>query len=295
MSLEDQIVDRWLFTPWFELEVQNHSEIPNKTGFSILPSGYTAVPREFGHSVLATDFSSYDWTYPAWLVEDVLQSRRDQYSRYHGNPDFEAYWRAVETRFSQVLGPNCRVDMPDGTRLFQTVWGIMKSGWLLTLSVNGQGVQILVAAAWRDCYPKEPLPLLWTMGDDMLMRWPAGLDSAPLVARLNELGVIVKVASREREFAGFRFGELTVEPSYTSKHEFVWCHTPPDELVELANAYSLVYPLSEHPFAHLLREHQTLTPQLLRYWALGLYDGELFATPRPHQWASMIVDSMAAC
>lgn len=285
------MVDRWLFTSWFELEVAHHDSIPNKTGFSILPGGFTQLPATFQHATLATDFSSYDWTLPEWVVKDVLQSRYDQFARYHSNPYFQIYWAAVETRFSQVVGPDCLVEMPDGTIFQQLVWGIMKSGWLLTLSVNGQGVLLLVAAAWRMTFPGKPLPVVWTMGDDMIMEWPANQSTESFIQCLNSFGVIVKSSTAAKEFAGFRFAPNKVQPCYEQKHEFIWCHTPGDELQELADAYSLLYSLSEEGFGEVVRDYQSLSPALLRSWALNLYDGELFGTPKPIQWASMLTEA----
>lgn len=265
MSLVDQCVDRALFSGMQKTEIAAPHDHPCKSGWSPMPCGFSDLELEFPGDVLATDCSAFDWTFPSWLVEPLLQSRLEM---MRGNSP--EYVNAARARWLEVLGTACIIRLPDGTRLRQTVQGVMKSGWLLTISVNSQAQEFITRAAWQR-HRADPFPRLWAMGDDVLMSWPGG-DPDLLVREIARLGILTKLAVRDREFAGFLFpSHATVNPLYPAKHKFLLAHCPLDKLEEMCSAYGLLYALSEPP--DWARKYITMygrwTFRACRAWALG--------------------------
>lgn len=238
LSLVDQMVDRCLFYPMVRAEIDNFQDVPGKTGWSPIPGGYALLENVFGGEVLATDCSAFDWTFPPWLVDLTLDIRLDMMRSC--SQEFE---RAARNRWHEVLGTDCVLRLPDGTRLRQRVPGIMKSGWLETISVNSEAQDLITSLAWARTR-SDPYPKLWAMGDDVLMAWPGG-DHAPLVAAISELGILTKIATHRRDFAGFNFAlNGLVTPLYTDKHRFILAHASASQLEEMCSAYGLLYALS---------------------------------------------------
>lgn len=270
-SVEDQIVDRLLFADFFRLEVQHFDEVVSKTGWSPIPGGYRLFNANFRGTVLATDCSCFDWTYPEWLPKLFMQTLLQ---RARGVSPL--YVKMVEARFSQVLGPTAIVRLPSGKRFRQRIWGVMKSGWLLTLMGNSNAMLILFSIAWKRAqshYGTRPLPLLWAMGDDVIMSWYDGLDPSYLVGELEQLGVIIKQFTFQREFAGFEIlksGHVT--PLYPNKHRFHLAYHTEEELTELAPAYGCLYALAkERPqiVQHLVKQYSPYTWCFYECWARG--------------------------
>lgn len=266
LALEDQVVDRWLYGRFVDMEIDHCLEVTSKTGWNPLPDGFKAFWRSFPKEVetLATDCSMFDWTYPAWLVYWVMLTYVCQLS---WKPD--GYMRAFWTRISEVMGPRCVVRLPNGEEFIQQRWGVMKSGFLLTLSMNSRGQFILCGVALRLEIGKSLLEF-WAMGDDMIMQMIVGMNIEAFVARLNKLGVKVKQWSHEREFAGFKFRyPSVVNPAYPVKHQFLLGSKGADQ--DLIDALSLVYALAEGKFAEWIQRRQKWSTDVTRAWALGLY------------------------
>lgn len=247
LSLEDQMVDRFLFDPWVEAEIAGVYYATSKSGWSPIPEGYRQLFAEMPieSQCLAVDKSSWDWTCPWWVVEQYVMAKLEQVQ------DLPAgYVRAVWTRMLYVLGPGCRVVWPDGTEIQQDDYGLMKSGFLLTLSLNSaaQDFQHSVVELRARFLPElAPLTMgsrLWAMGDDSLVYMavaplPAFVEA--YTAELATLGCLVKHAKLRREFAGFHVTARSAEPLYTDKHRFTLYYTKPEMVVNNIEAYSLVY------------------------------------------------------
>lgn len=267
LSLVDQMVDRWLFYDIIREDIQNYHKVASKTGWSPMPEGLLEFNQAFppGMTVMAMDSSSFDWTVNAWELEELKRAWRMQLRVCP-----PGYWNAVTMRIDEVLGCQCSVRLPTGQRLQQRRPGIMKSGFLLTLKMNSD-LQLLVNFTALKIMLKQlppQLPTLWAMGDDVLLEWDSSWDVAEYVAVLTRLGLVVKQTSHEREFAGFKFpGGTVVEPAYPAKHMFKLQYNSTQEMVD---AMSLQYALSNHYLAHWLRLRQTVHPELMRGWALGL-------------------------
>uniref|UniRef100_A0AAT9JA40 RNA-dependent RNA polymerase n=1 Tax=Macrotermes natalensis sobeli-like virus 1 TaxID=3133513 RepID=A0AAT9JA40_9VIRU len=279
LSLEDQMVDRVLFDPWVKGELAKVSAIPSKTGWSPLPSGFRQLMSSFPDLALATDCSSYDWTVQEWVVLELLECKLAQCG------DCPVYKDLVRARFRQVLR-DAVIRLPDGSRWQQQGWGLMKSGWLLTINVNS-GTQFLNnALAWIRSHTGD-IPEIWVMGDDVLLAWSDHYSQETFERALGELGVLVKRGNLIREFAGFRFGVVDgrycVEPAYPEKHDFMLRHVSEPQREEVATAYMMLYSMSESAQGRLVREvvrpYAMLNPTLARAWAHGAKMPSAFRAP----------------
>lgn len=266
-SLEDQMVDRYLMANWQTEESYNVLQIPGKTGWTPLPGGYKTFNSVFPREVLATDCSSFDWTFPEWLPPLLLQLRLDQTRK---PPAW--YVNALENRWAAVL-KEATLRLPNGARYKQTRWGLMKSGWFRTIAENSAAQVLINALAWRRAGFRSPFPTIWTMGDDVLMEWPG--ESVEMFERaLATTGILVKQSSCEREFAGFRIVGNTVTPLYPAKHEYLLRFVNPLQKEEIADAYTMLYALADGPMKELVSHHVApcarITERLASAWARGL-------------------------
>lgn len=229
-----------------------------------MPEGFAELQLDFPSHCLATDCTAFDWTFPPWLVKPLLESRLE---RTRGVSD--DYVRACHARWNEVLGTSCVVRLPDGQRLRQVVPGLMKSGWLLTISVNSEAQDLITRAAWYRSR-RDDFPTLWAMGDDVLLSWD-GSDPDRLVKQIRRLGILTKMAVQKREFAGFGFGEGTnVEPLYPEKHKFLLGHASLDQLEEMVSSYGLLYALAAPSWAdRYITMYSRWTKRACRSWALG--------------------------
>ncbi|QKI29238.1 hypothetical protein 2 [Amygdalus persica sobemo-like virus] len=271
LSLVDQVVDRCLFQTWQKTEIANCMQLAGKSGWSPMPEGFSQL-MALGDKVLATDCSAFDWTYPAWLVDLTLTLRLAQTRGV--SPQYE---RAVRARWKEVLGTDCMLRLPSGRVYRQVRPGIMKSGWLLTISGNSMAQELITLLGMRRARPSQPLGKLWSMGDDVLMQWD-GSDSRDLETAIRTCGILQKFSVPRAEFSGFEFkGDLArpiVNPLYVDKHRYLLAYQPEEMLEEVVSAYGFLYALADD-------EHRRwLEPYLARYarwpthvyraWALGL-------------------------
>lgn len=275
LSLVDQMVDRILFRPWQRVEIDNVMDHAGKTGWSPLPVGFYDVLTTFPAGVLATDCSAFDWTFPGWLVTLIPQIRLDQGCGH--SPQFEL---AVKRRIAEVMGERCVIRLPDGSRYRQTRPGVMKSGWLLTISFNSTAQELLTLLAWSRAY-SGPCPKLWSMGDDVLMAWPENLEPDRLVEELKRAGILAKFAEKKLEFAGFGMGRdggtPYVEPLYPNKHKYLLAHVQQEQLEEVVTSYGLIYALArpQHKdwLEPYLRKYSRWPEATAQAWAYGLLGG----------------------
>lgn len=276
LSLEDQMVDRWLFYDWSEAEVLNVSKIACKTGWAPIPQGYVDFNFAFPSSSipLSIDSSAFDWTIHGDLMDLVLEARLDQCRAL--NPTYELM---VRNRFKQLFSHSV-FRLPDGSRFLQNFSGLMKSGWFRTINENSAYSCMLVILAYRRAFASDDIPSLWAMGDDIILDWNRDQRDVELFTQaLATLGIVVKQAKVSREFAGFSFEGFTlsstiVNPLYPVKHQFMLKHVPDELLVETCNSYSLVYALADGKHKNMVNEivdaHSQIPQHLARTWALGL-------------------------
>lgn len=222
----------------------------------------------------------------------------------------EDYVKACKNRMAEVVGPKCTMALQGSDLLIaskegllevrerrlgfvhvlrQTVWGRMKSGWQLTISMNSfaQFAQHVVAMTrmqnyWRQAVaplPQGSLPRIWVMGDDILLSYPYSDDRYQRSEFLKSyqeatetLGCIVKHVRFGREFAGFSFEQAGPVPLYKNKHieSLKWAET---ELEETLLAYMIIYCfVPDYGWVgQYARQLQDFVPQhTLKLWAQGL-------------------------
>lgn len=239
------MVDRALFFPWYDSEISDYSRCTAKAGWSIIPEGYRSFADTFpeGRSV-AVDKSLWDWTMPDWVVEAYFDLKLSQVR----NPT-QPYVRACWNRMQEVLGPDCVIQLPTGSVYRQCVTGMMKSGWLLTLSMNSMAQDFQHRLAWGRAGFTTPQPLIWAMGDDTIMAW-GGTDEdlRRYSESLSTTGCIVKFVHRSREFAGFSVSggvsHPRVEPLYPEKHKYMLKYVKPEMEQMVLGQLALLYALA---------------------------------------------------
>uniref|UniRef100_A0AAT9JGB8 RNA-directed RNA polymerase n=1 Tax=Cryptotermes secundus sobeli-like virus 2 TaxID=3133511 RepID=A0AAT9JGB8_9VIRU len=266
MSLEDQMVDRMLMGTWPDAE--KFWLIPGKTGWSPVPAGSRYVTSTFPGDVLATDCSAFDWTFPDWVGPLLLMLRLDMVQSLDDD-----YRTMLTRRWRAVIGPEAVLRLPDGTRFRQKRWGLMKSGWYRTIAENSAAQVLINHLAWLRTYPRQPMPTIWTMGDDVLMHRPPFLDVTEFETALATTGILVKQSSLKREFAGFEFRGSRVNPLYPQKHRFLLHFVNPSIKGQVAMAYLCLYGAAEvsriPPWLNKLMDHSPWTWRAAQLWADG--------------------------
>jgi len=165
-SLIDQIIDRCLFTPSLKAEQKNWSSIPAKVGFSHFKGGANALYNMFNDGsdkYLDRDMSSWDWTVTGQIFDWDREIRLRLWSSYD-----ERVARIITNRYAYMS--KSKLVFSDGSLYEQELPGIMKSGLLITLSINSRS-QLLIKMAYcisQYGYYNEKEHGLISMGDDVI-------------------------------------------------------------------------------------------------------------------------------
>lgn len=229
-SLEDKIIDAMLFGPWITAEVTRPIHCVQKAGWSITPYGYVQLRSHMPRVTrcLATDKTAWDWTCPGWVVDYYWDCKT---SHHRESPDIIA---AMKARFGLLYGTGFIFRFPDGRRLRQNFFGMMKSGSLLTLSLNSLAQ---AAMHWLACLRLNVNPgLVWAMGDDLLTYVDPGFPVEEYLAATSKMGALVKFSSNRREFAGMLMHGTALEPLWQAKHKYVISHLLPSEIRDYLEA-----------------------------------------------------------
>lgn len=271
------MVDKILFYPWFGVEVREPMSVTPKGGWAPIPMGYQRLVAEFKpNESIAVDKTCWDWTMPAWVIRGYVDVKKAQCVDW--TPEYEwVVWR----RLWFVLGPGTVFNMSDGVCWRQTYWGQMKSGWLLTLSMNSIAQHLQHVLAWGRGGLMGTPSRMWAMGDDTLARFSGDDDELDKYERaLATTGCLMKKILRRREFAGFEFiskpGGVVARPLYPDKHQFVLKYLDPRYEQDILMSYSLLYALDDdtwfkayHPLCDFA------VGPMQRMWAKGLADLKL--------------------
>lgn len=223
-SLEDKIIDGMLFGPWIEDEIRNPLRTVQKAGWAVVPEGYRRLLAEMPNESLcyASDKTAWDWVCPAWVIDYYLDCKL---SHHRHEPGHRA---AIIARFAYLYGTGFVVRFPDGRRFRQGFYGMMKSGSVLTLSLNSLAQ---AAMHWLACLRAgERLERVWALGDDFLAYTREGFPAARIDQLVSEMGAIVKFSVKRREFAGMLIRGDGLEPLWQSKHKFIIAHLPPADV-----------------------------------------------------------------
>lgn len=251
MSLVDQMVDKVLFKPWIDVELDHVAESVCKTGWSPLPGGYRYLRRVFHDRVMpvAVDKTAWDWTMCGDMAELYLTAKFAQCEDLTDD-----YVRACRVRFREVL-MEAQIRLPNGDVYLQRGCGLMKSGWLLTLSLNSAAQFFQHTIAWNrwQRFAEAP-PDMWAMGDDMLFKidgqeTPEGKriealeDLHGYMMELSKTGCVVKHMEQVRDFAGYNFDNEYPVPLYQDKHKFILSYVRQDREQTTLLSYFLLYAL----------------------------------------------------
>nr|UQB76100.1 RNA-dependent RNA polymerase [Flumine sobemo-like virus 11] len=157
VSVADEMIDRMIFGPQNEIEIDNWDSIPSKPGI-----GFTdEMIQDVADDVLSKSFpiaegdsSTWDWTVQGWELRWAASVR----TKLMNIPEDSVGARLIRNRIYCVA--NKVFALSDG-RLFEQLYaGIMASGWYNTSSDNSRIVGIncsMASASW------------WiAMGDDFL-------------------------------------------------------------------------------------------------------------------------------
>lgn len=160
VSVVDQVVERLLFGPQNNLEIDNWHQIPSKPGMGLSLDKqarllYSDVSlKHQKRPAVCADISGFDWSVQEWEFEAEMYMRMKLMGpSLKGNPRLE---NAVRNRF---LAFSLSVfQLSDGTLIAQVEPGIMKSGSYLTSSMNSR----------TRCLMAELIGSPWciAMGDD---------------------------------------------------------------------------------------------------------------------------------
>lgn len=267
-------MDRLLFYGWQQSEIQEPAFCASKAGWSPIPGGYAEMLALFEDEerCLAIDKTAWDVTMPGWVVLAYLAVKLRQVRTV--TPD---YVHQVVNRFLEVVGPRAVLRLPDGRRLRQKQWGLMKSGWFLTLSLNSfaQAAQHELACLRLKIIKS---PLLWAMGDDSLIYWDLAKDVvSSYMGQLAKTGCLIKHFKFEREFCGFRvFGTIAnpiVNPLYEDKHKFNLSFLKKKVEWETTLSYTLIYALSDSQWIRRIHNRFDIPiGYMQRAWAKGLIE-----------------------
>ena len=267
MALEDQMVDRCLFYTFLR-EQSKVQSIASKVGWSPLPTGYREFQKIFEKGALVTDCSAFDWTLPGHVAIAVQYMKLSQVRNIGLHP---LWFNAIMNRMTEVVGPECLLQLPDGSCYRQREYGLMKSGWLKTISDNGAHISWMVSGAAAAM--GIPVPVHWAMGDDLSSQLPATEDLATFVGWFEFHGVIVKQWAKAAEFSGFDFSK-ECEPLYPQKHRFILQFCPEQQVSQLADAYGLLYSLSDdEEMWEWIECHATYPRVAFSDWARGFGPG----------------------
>lgn len=261
LSLEDQVLDQMLFSSTLAAEVKSSFVNSSKPGWSPLPAGFNLFYQTFSlDDVVSIDKMAWDWTMPDWVILCYFHQRFGHWPQRLR----DIVWR----RFCQVVGPDCRIRLPSGEVLSQQIWGIMKSGWLLTIGLNSasQVYQHYLAEIRSRSLPKK----LWSYGDDLIMQKP----TQEYLMHLSMTGCIVKHVLPKAEFVGLEFKAGGVlQPLYGKKHEFRLAYADPHLMPAIAIGLCAWYALAEDRSSiQKLYSYSRYSRQVYYWWALGLCD-----------------------
>lgn len=193
LALDDQLIDRALFS------AQNHKEIlqwktcPSKPGIGLNDEGLQVMAEKFKSmlekgKLVSTDVSGWDWSVQEWELLADLEARR----QLNGSAVDSAWYTLARARF-HCIAYKVYV-LPDGRVCSQAFPGIMASGWYLTSSTNSRVRIIARAVAYAlYCerngieYDAELVRLVVAMGDDAVE-----VFVGDLTAIMGELGHTIK-------------------------------------------------------------------------------------------------------
>nr|UDY81145.1 MAG: RNA-dependent RNA polymerase [Varroa destructor virus 3/5] len=271
VGLTDNLVDRFLFTHWFEALIEKNRKVPSKPGWAPIKGGFKWLAGQFRRPMMA-DKSGWDWTVQEWHVEFL---KRFIPRMIIGVPEILVCSR-IEALFT-----NCRWQLAD-TVIMQNVTGVQKSGCFGTIAFNSLWqFAVHALACHRLGWSLERLGNFACLGDDTLQECvpdvPAYENEVAKTGAIVKTSEISDVKDPKSEFAGFKFDKSTCLPVYGAKHAFTLYHVNEDDAPETLASYLLNYGMHEDISNFLRRElirrgypEFALSKDLLNHFWTGL-------------------------
>lgn len=237
VSLEDNFIDRLLFSTIFNKFLKNFIKTGLCVGYSPLKGGHFLINLMFPQHkpTLMIDKKAFDWTVHVQLLHLVKEFLVGLFI----NPPM--WWLdMVNARFEHLF-ENPEFVFSDGTRLKQPVKGVMKSGCYLTTLINSILQILLHYIACMRC-GKKPTDDILSLGDDTVQELMDFLEQ--YLDALRSLGVIPKhYTSNFPSFAGFDYKYFSFTPEYRQKHLFALLHLEQDKEIagSTLSSYLVIY------------------------------------------------------
>jgi hypothetical protein len=246
VSAVDAMVDRMLYLRLSAKAKIGFLATPFMIGWSPFGNGIPILHAKVGQGpYLNIDKSAFDWTVPAWLIEEL----HDLIGWLA--VDAPDSWRKLHAARFAALFEKPMFRTSDGSSFRQPFVGVMKSGCYLTILLNSESqilIHRLIELVNRAFYP---LPA--TIGDDTSQTdFPRRDDYLAVFSRL---GFSLKIdVSDNIEFAGLVAGPtFTFKPSYVYKNMFALAHQWGEDLQSTLISLQFWYGYDEETKSELRR------------------------------------------
>lgn len=271
VGLTDNLVDRLIFTHWFEALIEKHRSVPSKPGWAPIKGGFRWLANQFRRPMMA-DKSGWDWTVQEWHVDFL---KRFIPRMIVGVPEV-----LVNSRID-ALFKECKWQLAD-TVIVQNAMGVQKSGCFGTIAFNSLWQFAVHALVCRRLgWSLERLGGFACLGDDTLQEcvpnvpaYESEVAKTGAIVKTSEIADLVNPIS---EFAGFKFDKDTCLPAYGAKHAYTLYHVSESEAPETLASYLLNYGMHEEISCFLRRElirlgypEFALSKDMLKHFWTGL-------------------------
>lgn len=237
-SLAVQMVWHMLFSYQNDKEIEQCYRIPSQHGIVLVKGGWKEFQRQWDRKGLNSglDKRAWDWTAPIWLIEAELELR----FRLARGDRLQEWYDLAKNMYHHMFR-DVFLLMSDGTLFRQIVPGVVKSGCVNTISLNGHAQSILhVVVCMMDGLDVEPVPS--SCGDDTLQHERHVQD----LETYRSLGIQIKSVSDTREFVGHEFRSSGPHPAYILKHLYRLNYVKDDDLSTYLDSMARMYVHTEH-------------------------------------------------
>lgn len=236
--LDLQVYWQMVFAFQNEVEINQAPNIPSQHGM-VIPYGqwkyYYSQWKSQGLT-FGSDKTAWDWTCPYWAIRLDLELRKRLSD--NGND-----WREAADKLYANAFVKCKIMLSNGTIYQQEVPGVMKSGCVNTISINGRCQAMLhVLYSLRKNIPIEPM--LKSVGDDTLQAEQHAED----IELYSTFGVKIKTVTEGYEFVGREWNDEGPKPMYTGKHLFNLLHCKDENLQSTLDSYLREYVNTTHEY-----------------------------------------------
>lgn len=203
------------------------------------------------------DKSGWDWNSPWWVYEVTKCLLVALSDTEDIDPAVLAKWlRVLNILFKDAFSDK-KVILPDSTILQQLIGGLMPSGCVWTIQINGIAQLALhILALKRMRYPR--ITRLLATGDDTIQEMPPDLDAREYVKHLQQAGCVVKESGEGSDFMGFEILWSGFYPKYFEKHLENLKIQKPEFLQETIEGYLRIYCYDEELYSFWRRIAQRL-------------------------------------